>query len=550
MKEQIFDAASAGNISMFRAALKTCSVDETNELGETPLMVACRHGHVELVKFILSRGADVSISATNGMTAYDFAEMSPRQEIAGLLGKPTIGVSAETGAVGRQLVALAINIQTIFTEFESTFDSLDDQARRMVMRDLSDITYLIRGQSEFSLIDCFGLALSLTYLSDKKQFMEIFHKILSDREEGVERLARTLFDSRTTPKQPITETNFRLNSMPYLNDDASLKVRKVLYEFSELIVKADGCVTKLETKVLKYLAGKLFESKTEEPNTSPSQTQASLDSILAELNSLVGLENVKNDIRTLINVIKVNQLRKLEGLPEQKLSMHSVFIGPPGTGKTTIARMLANIYFSLNVLEKNNFVEVDRSGLVAGYVGQTAIKTNEAIESALNGVLFIDEAYTLARKGADGDYGQEAIDILLKRMEDSRERLIVIVAGYKEEMATFINSNPGLASRFNRYFLFSDYTPAQLFEIFCKTSSAAGFVLTEEASRKVALLFDHLYAKRSTRFGNARLVRNIFEKTFEAHADRTATIAPISRADLTTIQVEDVPYDQFVNKLD
>lgn len=257
------------------------------------------------------------------------------------------------------------------------------------------------------------------------------------------------------------------------------------------------------------------------------------------------MENIKNDIRSLINIINVNKLRRKEGLPEQKLSLHSVFIGPPGTGKTTIARILSNIYHSLDLLPEINFVETDRSGLVAGYVGQTAIKTDEIINKARNGILFIDEAYTLKRSDSDSDYGQEAIDILLKRMEDYRDNLIIIVAGYEKEMNHFINSNPGLKSRFNRYFQFKDYQPSELTEIFRRMADKSGFILKEDALKTLNDLFEHLCSNKDDRFGNARLARNIFEKTFEKHANRTANIAPITREILTTIEAEDIPVEQF-----
>lgn len=185
--------------------------------------------------------------------------------------------------------------------------------------------------------------------------------------------------------------------------------------------------------------------------------------------------------------------------------------------------------------------------MVAGYVGQTAIKTDNIINQALNGILFIDEAYTLKRGESDNDYGQEAIDILLKRMEDNRDNLIVIVAGYEKEMAHFINSNPGLKSRFNRYFYFNDYTALELTEIYKRMAVKSGFVFSEKTLNRITELFEILCSKKDDKFGNARLARNIFEKTFEKHANRTATIAPITREILTTIEPIDIPFDEFVN---
>ena len=282
---------------------------------------------------------------------------------------------------------------------------------------------------------------------------------------------------------------------------------------------------------------------------SKNSSKRSLDVILEELNYLVGLDNIKGDIHSLINFINFNKLREKEGLPKQKLSLHSVFIGPPGTGKTTIARLLSDIYCALGILPDNNFVETDRSGLVAGYVGQTAIKTDEIVKSALNGVLFIDEAYALAQGDSGNDYGQEAIDILIKRMEDDRDKLIIIVAGYEKEMLHFINSNPGLKSRFNRYFYFKDYEPKDLTEIYKRIAEKEDFIIKPEALEKVQELFEILYSKKDSQFGNARLARNIFEKTFENHANRTAVITPVTREVLTTIESDDIPYEEFITSI-
>lgn len=253
------------------------------------------------------------------------------------------------------------------------------------------------------------------------------------------------------------------------------------------------------------------------------------------------MQNLKNEINTLINRIKIEKLRQEEGLPKVSFTLHSVFSGPPGTGKTTVARLMGQIYKHLGILSKGHLIETDRSGLVAAYVGQTAIKVDKIVESALDGVLFIDEAYALKPENSNNDFGQEAIDTLLKRMEDYRDRLVVIVAGYVEEMSRFINANPGLKSRFNKYYNFEDYNPDELLSIFKLNCQQNHFELDPKA--KLALLdkLNKLYASRDKTFGNGRLVRNIFEETIDIQANRLATLTRISKEMMMKIIQDDIP---------
>jgi SpoVK/Ycf46/Vps4 family AAA+-type ATPase len=269
--------------------------------------------------------------------------------------------------------------------------------------------------------------------------------------------------------------------------------------------------------------------------------EPTLDELLNKLNMLVGLENIKRNVNSLINYIKIRKLREEKELPNPPLSLHMVFMGNPGTGKTTVARILSELYRAIGVLSKGQLVEVDRSGLVAGFVGQTAIKTAEAVKSALGGILFIDEAYSLAPDvGGGNDFGREAIETLLKLMEDHRNDLIVIVAGYSDQMERFISSNPGLESRFNRYFVFEDYNSGELYDIFNSMCSGSEYALTNDAEEFAREHFREIYDMRDENFGNARYVRNFFENIVSVHSDRVSALEGHTREDLTTVIREDL----------
>ena len=272
------------------------------------------------------------------------------------------------------------------------------------------------------------------------------------------------------------------------------------------------------------------------PKTPPKRT---LEQALAELDSMIGLREVKAEIHKLVDYTKIVQARKAQGLKVPSISYHCVFTGNPGTGKTTVARILGDIYRELGILKSGHLVETDRSGLVGSYVGQTAIKTNKLIDSALDGVLFIDEAYALAG-GGKSDYGQEAIATLLKRMEDDRDRLVVVVAGYSKEMRLFLEANSGMQSRFNRYINFPDYSAQELVDMFKMRARKNQFTLAPGLEENLLKYMKKVTLHPDPRFGNGRFVRNLFESAVERQAMRLASQKNLSREQLMSLTSADV----------
>jgi Holliday junction resolvasome RuvABC ATP-dependent DNA helicase subunit len=270
----------------------------------------------------------------------------------------------------------------------------------------------------------------------------------------------------------------------------------------------------------------------------PETPPPTVDELLAKLDKLVGLKSVKSEIHTLVNVARIRELRKKEGLKTAGSSYHMVFVGPPGTGKTTVARLVSQIFHALGLLSKGHLVEVDRAELVAGYVGQTAIKTDACVKQALGGVLFIDEAYSLAA-GGDQDFGREAIETILKLMEDNRDDLVVIAAGYRDRMQSFIESNPGLRSRFTRFVDFPDYTPDELTTIFTLLAEEEGYKLDSDVPELIRQRMVSAYTARTDTSGNGRMVRNLFEQSLTRQANRLASANP-TRDQLCTLVKQDV----------
>ena len=316
------------------------------------------------------------------------------------------------------------------------------------------------------------------------------------------------------------------------------------FKISSLLLSCNG--NNDDLRLYRVLLYKLVSILIHVNDENEEKKQALLDRIRIsyeemsnkELSKLIGLQPVKEEVQTLSNFIVMRQKRKEMGLTVPDVSYHLVFTGNPGTGKTTVARILAGIFHDKGVLKKGHLVETDRSGLVAEYVGQTAVKTNKIIDKALDGVLFIDEAYSLIAQGED--FGQEAVATLLKRMEDDRDRLIVILAGYTEEMEEFINSNPGLRSRFNRYIFFPDYSAEELAEIFFSMAKKHEYTMSDEVKQFIINKLEDVVANKPKDFGNARYVRNLFERVVQSQANRLAKESNLSKGMLTEITIDDI----------
>ena len=338
----------------------------------------------------------------------------------------------------------------------------------------------------------------------------------------------------------------------------------LMYRWASLIAKADGTVTAAESETLAEIMKVCDERPSDgnvkvsggesgigrDPGGGSSRSPAAnaapvpkegLKDILKRLDSLIGLASVKNEVRQLTSFIDIQLKRKARGLKVAPITYHCVFTGNPGTGKTTVARILAEIYREMGVVKKGHLVETDRSGLVAEYVGQTAVKTNKIIDSALDGVLFIDEAYSLVQ-GGEKDYGREAISTLLKRMEDDRDRLVVILAGYTDEMKEFIDSNPGLQSRFNRYIGFPDYDAEELSKIFLMYTEKNQYTCDQDVRASIVDVMKVAVQNKDRNFGNARYVRNLFEKAIQRQAVRLSSVAPITTEMLAELTLHDLGF--------
>lgn len=322
-----------------------------------------------------------------------------------------------------------------------------------------------------------------------------------------------------------------------------------LYRWASIVAKADGILSTKEQQCLSSLLKSATDNDNSHNKQQAKQEEAPITAIdnkkeqsidpYAELESLIGLKSVKEEVKTLSNFIRVQQIRSAKGMKTSPVSYHCIFTGNPGTGKTTIARILASIYKDLGIIKGGQLIETDRSGLVGEYIGSTAIKTNKVIDQAIDGVLFIDEAYALA-EGGPNDFGKEAVATLLKRMEDERNRLVVILAGYPQNMTSFLNLNPGIQSRISRTIHFPDYTIEELYEIFLSWALKYEYTLSLDGVAKLHTVIYNEYERKNSNFGNARFVRNLFERTIEHQANRLAAQANIDSSTLAEITSADI----------
>lgn len=362
-----------------------------------------------------------------------------------------------------------------------------------------------------------------------------------------------IFDKLTSSKKLVCDGKVKIPLLNYFNElyrnrdhnfgNARLVRNVVDSAVNRMMLRlADTPADKRTPEMIKTILLQDFEQlKTNDHEGKKYEVKGDpkkLEKHLNDLDSLTGLDSVKTDVKKLISGLQVARLRKQRGLKVIDKSLHAVFTGNPGTGKTTVARKMSLIYKELGLIEKGHLVEVDRADLVAGFQGQTAMKTDKVIQSALGGTLFIDEAYTLARKGSE--YGQEAIDTLLKRMEDYKGKLIVIVAGYPKEMDEFLKSNPGLESRFTNLFNFEDYNPRQMLEITVKMAESNGYNFDEGALQLLLEHYNMIFSNRDKTYGNARTARNVLHKTISHQEQRIAQMENHSDDDLTLIKFEDV----------
>lgn len=490
--------------------MKTSSIQPSERTPETPVIDAKQHEAVQAAKF-LHKG---------------IAEISDRTRLANALA-PHIHIPDEI-----QFGTLPMRVLAVLC--------------------VKDIIYCARmmGHTIAQDRENYPLLCFYTILMDSDKMIDVlpWNEVFGQNNDLYTQFISTI----TSDSDPVRD-NATAGTIPGLSlinkydTEAAKQYASLLYRFCRIIAFADDIRTEDEKILLDTLTTfRLEQTKDDTGIVSKAQDKSSTpvsnedyDKALAKLENMIGLKEVKSLIRRLANLAKINILRGINNLPTVPLTLHSIFTGNPGTGKTTVARALANILHSIGVLSEEKLVEVGRADLVAEYVGQTAVKTNQVIDSAIGGILFIDEAYSLCN-GPHDDYGREAINTLLQRMENDRDKFVVILAGYDKEMKQLIDSNPGLQSRFTRTVHFEDYSVKELEDIFNSIMHEYQLTFGRGARRKLHETLSEKQKSRGANFGNGRYIRNIFENTLQEQALRLGRIINPTIRQLCTITAQDI----------
>jgi len=521
-------AARDGNLAAVRTLLaQKASLNLKDKEGKTALFYAILRAQHTVVQFLLSKGADINCTDVNGLSPLYFASMIGNTVAIDRLIEAGVDPNLPTlaGLTALHLAAIAGQIEAlkVLLEKGAYLGAVAESGMTVLMAAAQEgrtdlVTFLVEEVDDIDEQDGTGDTALIYAVQD-----------------GHMKAVRVLIDAGA---DPMLENDDGMTAIDTATEKGYSRIKRILESVIIYPVIRNEATEATAPE-------RTSQNKEQQVQNKPKQDEqlANTNSPLEELKALVGLTEVKANVEQLTNFLRVQQMRKEKGLAVPNQSLHMVFTGNPGTGKTTIARLIAQIYKSIGILSEGQFIETDRAGLVGGYLGQTAIKTHKVVEEALGGVLFIDEAYSLTERGmANGDsYGEEAVSTLLKLMEDHRDDLIVIVAGYTEPMQKFIRSNPGLQSRFNKFLHFDDYAPAELTEIFRHFAASGDYQLHPATELKLTNVFTALYANRDETFGNARLARNLFEKAINAHANRMVSAGALDEASLVTLYPEDIP---------